>query len=147
DPAAPPAPQDRPAEASPPLAASQSPPPPHRALRIMLVEDHRDTASLMSRVLVHSGHVVQIADSLAAAMDLAQQPFDVLVSDLGLPDGDGCDLMRRLAPRGVRGIALSGLVSEDDVQRCHDAGFAEHLAKPVNIDMLLSTIAQVAATH
>jgi CheY-like chemotaxis protein len=118
-----------------------------RKLRIMLVEDHRDTASVMSKVLTRSGHIVETAGSVHDAVGLAEKPFDVIISDLGLPDGDGCDLMRQLAGRGqgAPAIALSGLASEEDVRRCRDAGFVEHLAKPVDVNMLLTTIAQVAS--
>jgi two-component system CheB/CheR fusion protein len=128
------------------LPATPSSIPPHagRALRIMLVEDHRDTASLMARVLARSGHQVELARSVRDALGLADRRLDVVISDLGLPDGDGCDLMRQLAPTGARGIALSGLVSEKDVQRCREARFVEHVAKPVNINVLLWTIRHVA---
>jgi len=132
---------------SPHAASSNGGPSVSRPLRIMLVEDHRDTAKLMSRVLARGGHVVEVANTVAAALELARQPFDVVISDLCLPDGDGCELMRQLAPRGFRGIALSGLASDDDANRCRDAGFARHLSKPVDMQTLLKAIADVASGY
>jgi two-component system CheB/CheR fusion protein len=114
--------------------------------RILLVEDHDDTANIMSTVLRHQGHTVRRAASVAAALQAAQaEPFDLLISDIGLPDGSGLDLMRQIRQRQpVRGIALSGFGMEDDVHRSRDAGFDEHLTKPVSLDVLETTIKRVA---
>jgi PAS domain S-box-containing protein len=113
--------------------------------RILLVEDHEDTAMIMSTVLRHQGHVVRRAASVAAALQAAQaEPFDLVISDIGLPDGSGLDLMRQLRLRQpVRGIALSGFGMEDDVRRSRDAGFDEHLTKPVSLEVLESTLRRV----
>jgi PAS domain S-box-containing protein len=113
--------------------------------RILLVEDHEDTAMIMSTVLRHQGHVVRRAASVAAALQAAQaEPFDLVISDIGLPDGSGLDLMRQLRLRQpVRGIALSGFGMEDDVRRSRDAGFDEHLTKPVSLEVLESTLKRV----
>ena len=93
-----------------------------RALRILLAEDHADTARVMGRLLTRLGHRVAVAKSVAAAVDLATAgEFDLLVSDLGLPDGSGLDLMRRLRP--MKGIALTGYGMEDDVEKTREAGF------------------------
>jgi CheY-like chemotaxis protein len=72
----------------------------------------------------------------------SRRDFDLMISDLGLPDGTGHDLMRQLIARkrGVKAIALSGYGMEDDVQRSRDAGFIEHLTKPVGIDRLQAAI-------
>jgi PAS domain S-box-containing protein len=113
--------------------------------RILLVEDHEDTAMIMSSVLRHQGHVVRRAASVAGALQAAQaEPFDLVISDIGLPDGSGLDLMRQLRLRQpVRGIALSGFGMEDDVRRSRDAGFDEHLTKPVSLEVLESTLKRV----
>ena len=80
---------------------------------------------------------------LAAA---ESRPFDVVVSDLGLPDGSGHDLMRRLRERRpVAGIAMSGYGTEDDIRRSREAGFAEHLVKPVDLAHLRAAILRTAA--
>ena len=115
--------------------------------RILLVEDHDDTAHVMSMVLQHQGHTVRRAGTVAAALQAAQaEPFDLLISDIGLPDGSGLDLMRQLRHRlrqPVRGIALSGFGMDDDITRSRDAGFEEHLTKPVSLDVLETTIKRV----
>ncbi len=126
--------------------ASAPRPAPARPLEILLVEDHADTARLTARLLEVDGHRVRIAASVAAAMDEAMaRPFDLLISDLGLPDGTGIDLMRRLsALRPVRGIALSGFGMDEDIERSRESGFAMHLTKPVDMDTIRAAIAQVA---
>jgi PAS domain S-box-containing protein len=120
-----------------------------RSLRILLIEDHADTAQAMADLLGLIGHEVRVAGSVAAALALAAAAgdggIDLVVSDLGLPDGSGHDLMRELAGRyGWKGIALSGYGMEDDVRRSRDAGFARHLTKPVDLETLKAAIRQVA---
>ena len=112
------------------------------ACRILLVEDHPDTARIMTRLLHGYGYTVTTADSVASALKAAgAQNFDVIISDLGLPDGSGHDLMRQILSRfSIRGIALSGYGMEEDIQRSHQAGFTEHLTKPVNMQKLRDTI-------
>lgn len=122
-------------------------PGPSRALRILLVEDHADTARTMSHLLQIEGHEVRTADTLATAMDLAgRERFDLLISDLSLPDGTGLDLMRHLRDTqpALKAIALSGHGSDEDIQRSHEAGFAEHLVKPIDLDQLHAAISLVA---
>ncbi len=115
--------------------------------RVLFVEDHADTARMTALVLRRAGYNVRVAESVATALAAAQeQDFDILVCDLGLPDGSGLAIMRALAPRGVKGIALTGFGQEVDVRNSHDAGFAEHLTKPVSIDELLETIGWLTPT-
>ena len=119
-----------------------------RGLHILLVEDHGDTAQMMLCVLELSGHRVQRAGDVAVALDMAaQHSFDVLISDLGLPDGSGLDLMRELRARGhmFPGIALSGYGQEKDVAQSASAGFHVHLVKPVDVDKLLQAIVKAAS--
>jgi len=119
------------------------------SLRILLVEDHADTAYVMRRLLSAKGHQVAVAGSIAAAMELCTDgAFDLLLSDLGLPDGSGLDLMRRLTDRSIRlpGIALSGYGQESDLQASRAAGFAAHLVKPVTLPKLEDAIARVITT-
>jgi len=120
--------------------------PGRRPLRILLVEDHVDTSAAMSRLLSRIGHHVRTAGTVRAAIDAARsESVDVVISDLGLPDGSGHDLMRLLRDVGpVRGIALSGYGTDDDVRRSHDAGFDTHLTKPTDFDRLVETIEQLA---
>lgn len=105
--------------------------------RILLVDDNEDTLRVMARLLRLSGHKVVTADSLNAAVSAADQPFDLLITDIGLPDGTGWELMNQLRQRGpVRGIAISGFSMDEDVRRSEAAGFVEHLSKPINPDDL-----------
>jgi PAS domain S-box-containing protein len=131
-----------PREESDPAAADD----PAGRVRVLLVEDHVDTARATVRLLERSGYKVTWADSVAAARRLAaEQPFDIVVSDLGLPDGDGHALMRQLKEQhGLPGIALSGFGMENDVQHGREAGFLEHLVKPVDVATLDQTIRRVA---
>jgi len=117
-----------------------------RPLHILLVEDHGVTAKLMRMVLTSDGHTVEMAGDIATALELADQhAFDLLLSDLGLPDGSGHDLMRQLRQRGHRfpGIALSGYGQAEDIQRSREAGFAAHLTKPASREAVIAAIAAV----
>ena len=122
------------------------PPASQERFHVLLVEDHADTARILAKLLNRSGFVVKTAGSVASALDLAaSQAFDVIVSDIGLPDASGYDLMREVRRRfGINGIALTGYGMDDDVRRSRDAGFAEHIVKPVNIAELRTVIARVA---
>jgi signal transduction histidine kinase len=128
------------------------------AARLLLVEDHPDTAQIMSRLLRRAGYEVTVAGSVAEGLAAAgfgmngasAEPAPALpqlvVSDLGLPDGTGHDLMRQLRERvDVRGIALSGFGMEEDVQRARAAGFSRHLTKPVEFEALLDAIRELLA--
>jgi two-component system CheB/CheR fusion protein len=118
-------------------------------VRLLLVEDHPETANVMRRLLTRRGYHVHHADRVATALMLADaEDFDVLVSDIGLPDGSGLDLMRHLRATGhpVAGICLSGFGMPDDVAQSHAAGFAEHLTKPVDMLQLEAAITRLTAT-
>ena len=97
------------------------------------------------------GHDVLHADSVEMALKVAERemrisPFNLVMSDLGLPDGSGLDLMRQLSSRyGLRGIALSGFGMDSDLAQSTAAGFSRHLVKPVDIATLRSTIAEMTA--
>jgi len=121
-----------------------------RPMRILLVEDHGVTAKLMGMVLTSDGHTVEAAGDIATALELAgQHAFDLLLSDLGLPDGSGHDLMCQLRQRGHKfpGIALSGYGQEEDIQRSREAGFAAHLTKPASREAVVGAIAFVTAAE
>ena len=119
---------------------------PVRRLSILLVEDHEDTLRVIARLLKRLGYVVTTARGVGEARDLAsRERFDLLVSDIGLPDGSGLDIMREIRDRqGVRGIALSGFGQDEDIARSREAGFADHLIKPVNFEVLREKIAAIA---
>jgi len=116
-------------------------------LHILLVEDHADTAEAMAELLSLLGYRVTTAATVAEALGTAgAERFDLVLSDLGLPDGSGLDLMRELGRRngeGVPGIALSGYGMEEDVRESLEAGFRKHLTKPVTLQQLEGAIREV----
>ncbi len=130
-------------------AASASPPPKAgtKSLRILLVDDHDDTRRILARLLRKRHHHVEVAGSVASAVDcLEKESFEILVSDIGLPDGSGHELMskaRALQP-GIRGIALSGFGMEEDRHRSAAAGFDRHITKPVDFAMLQQFLEETA---
>ena len=121
------------------------PPPKHRVLRILLVEDHEPSRTTLQRLLQRRGHFVAPAASLAQARSQAAGTrFDIMVSDLGLPDGTGQELMREMsAAYGLCGIALSGYGMAGDVRQSLDAGFHDHLTKPVDVNTLEQAMLRV----
>ncbi|HEX5177502.1 MAG TPA: ATP-binding protein, partial [Chthoniobacteraceae bacterium] len=120
---------------------------PRRSYRLLIVEDHADTQHSLTRLLERRGYEVRAVDGIGTALEASQAfPFDVLISDMGLPDGTGIDLIQRLSTeRRINAIALSGFGMEDDVRRSKDAGFAEHLTKPVDINKLDCVIQRIGA--
>jgi PAS domain S-box-containing protein len=106
-------------------------------VHLLVVEDHADTARILNRLLQKRGYIVRLASTIADALKIveaAAEPVDMIVSDVGLPDGTGYELMRRVrAIRPIPGIAMSGFGMEDDIARSRDAGFSEHLVKPVDV--------------
>jgi two-component system CheB/CheR fusion protein len=115
---------------------------PRRSVRILLVDDHRDTLSAMSRLLLKTGHEVTTASTLSAAIALCKSlTFDLLICDIQLPDGDGHELAAVARACGAKAISMTGFVVEDlSPER---PGFDGHLMKPVSFELLQSTIARV----
>jgi signal transduction histidine kinase len=109
---------------------------------ILVVEDHADTATVMKLLLERKGYRVQIASGMIEALQwAANNSFNLLICDIGLPDGSGLELMQTLRMRGdIKGIALSGFGMEEDVRNSIEAGFAEHLTKPVSYHRLRESI-------
>jgi len=109
-----------------------------RRRRILLVEDHRPTSVALTHLLSRRNYSVVAADCIADARSAARREnFDLLISDIGLPDGSGYELMAELHSRhGLIGIALTGYGMEDDVNRSLSAGFVTHLTKPVTMQAL-----------
>lgn len=118
-----------------------------RSLKVLLVEDNEFTSSAMAQVLEVLGHQVGLASNVAEALALAgAEPFDLLVSDIGLPDGSGLDVARawtRLQP-GKPSVAITGYGMDEDIRRCREAGFLNHLTKPVNFARLEGLISDYA---
>jgi CheY-like chemotaxis protein len=121
--------------------------PERQAMRILLVEDHEDTNRSLTNLLRRRGYHVQSALNFQSALDLSEkEEFDVLVSDLALPDGNGIDLMRKLSSKQpLFGIALTGFGMDADIRRSHEVGFRHHLVKPIDLNKLDALIQESAA--
>jgi hypothetical protein len=125
---------------------SRSRPKPAKSLRILLVEDHGDTRYTLSRLLSHFGHQIFVADSTHSALEILQsQKFDVVLSDIGLPDGSGYEIVseaKRKQP--VKAVAITGFGTDEDIRRGKEAGFDFHLVKPVDFHELRNVLDQVS---
>ena len=131
-----------PSPEAPPMQLDAEP----QGLRILLVEDHVPTARALTRLLKSFGHQPQAAGDIAGALKLAgAQRFDLVISDLGLPDGHGTTLMAELRKSGLKGIAVSGYGMQEDVDRCLAAGFGRHLTKPITTAQLRDAIRAVVS--
>jgi PAS domain S-box-containing protein len=136
-------PASRATSSPPPLMSSAT----AISCRVLLVEDHEDTRRVLSRLLTTFGCTVFTAGSVAEALKLSDaQDFDLLISDIGLPDGSGADIMRQLKKRGgdIKGVAISGFGQPEDHTRSREAGFNTHLTKPVNFNTLADVIRKMA---
>jgi CheY-like chemotaxis protein/anti-sigma regulatory factor (Ser/Thr protein kinase) len=129
-----------------PIAGTDSKVTPLRSLHLLLVDDHTDTRLVLSRILSKSGHEVATSDSAQGALKLLESSrFDVLISDIGLPDGNGYDLVREAKQKHpLKAVALSGFGTEEDIRRSLEAGFDYHLTKPVDINGLRSLLQKLA---
>ena len=114
-------------------------------LRIFVVENHDDTRVLLCILLEQMGHSVKTAASMNEALrEIPRSNCDVLISDIGLPDGDGWELMRRLERRPRYAIAMSGLGMSEDRAQSRDVGFRHHLVKPTGAEQLAEILESVA---
>lgn len=125
-----------------PAAHPLSPP------RVLLVDDHADTVRVTAHLLNRAGYEVRTATTVGEALQIAAgEPLSVVVSDIGLPDASGYDLMRQLRERhAIPGIAVSGFGSEEDRRLSAAAGFVGHVLKPVKMSELKEAIAKALAT-
>lgn len=120
--------------------------PARRSLQILFVEDHEDSRTVLESLLTSGGHRVSAVGTAGAALALfAADQFDVVLSDLGLPDISGLELMRQIQQmRPVQAIALSGYGMEEDMRQSREAGFSAHLTKPINLDQLLRLLDEIS---
>ena len=118
-----------------------------RSLHLLLVDDHADTRDVLARLLAKCGHDVVTSGSIQSALKLLETGrFDALISDIGLPDGSGYDLVREAKRRQpLKGVALSGFGTEEDVRRSAEAGFDYHLTKPIDFPSLQSLLQKIAS--
>jgi PAS domain S-box-containing protein len=126
---------------------SQAPQKPAKSLRILLVEDHGDTRQTLSRLLSHFGHQISVADNTQSALDVMEsQKFDVVLCDIGLPDGSGYDVISEAKRKQrVKAVALTGFGTEEDIRHGKEAGFDFHLVKPIDFHELRTVLDQVGA--
>jgi hypothetical protein len=139
DPARRPAPEPAVRAAPRPAPAATTAP---ERLPVLLVEDHSDSAEALANLLTLAGCEVTVADSVAAALAAIKPEHRLLISDLALPDGSGRDLLRKLRAGGseLDAIVLSGFGTDDDVRKSLEAGFRQHLTKPVDIEALMAAV-------
>jgi PAS domain S-box-containing protein len=117
------------------------------SLQVLIVDDHVETLRVLSALLRKRGHNVSTAGSMQKALQLLEAgPFDVLISDIGLPDGDGHGLIRAAKQRhALKGIALSGFGMDDDRRNSRESGFDYHLTKPIEFQKLESVLREIAS--
>ena len=125
-----------------PLAANGALP---ASLQILLVDDHAETLRVLAGLLRKRGHEVAVADTMEGALKLLESTrFDALISDIGLPDGDGYQLIRTAKQhQAVKGVALSGFGMDDDLRASLESGFDYHLTKPVEFQKLESVLREI----
>jgi PAS domain S-box-containing protein len=117
-----------------------------RRLRLLVVDDHDGTARMLERILQSLGHSVRSAGSIAETMSLLErETFDMLISDIGLPDGSGYELVQRVHERvRLPAIAVSGYGMVEDMERSKATGFDEHIVKPLDIGQLDKAIRRLS---
>jgi PAS domain S-box-containing protein len=118
-----------------------------KQLRILLVEDHHDTRHALSRLLTHFGHQTSVADSTRRAFEMmASQQFDLVLCDIGLPDGSGYDVISQAKQKGpIKAVAITGFGTDEDIRRSKEAGSDFHLVKPVDFQELQMVLEQAGA--
>lgn len=115
-------------------------------LKVYVVENHVDTREFLTFMLEELGHTVMVADTMSTALREAPAcDCDVLISDIGLPDGDGWELLSRLnLRRPMYAIAMSGFGTTTDRARSKAAGFKHHLVKPMGLEQLEGILDEAA---
>jgi len=116
-----------------------------QSVKILLVDDHADTLVSLGRLLTRRGHLVTTAATCAEGVKLAlTETFDIIISDLGLPDRSGNELIREIRLKSdIPAIALSGYGMENDLSVSKSAGFNKHLTKPVHVALLQDYIEEL----
>jgi PAS domain S-box-containing protein len=135
---------------TPPRANGSQPTPSSssRPITILLVEDHEPTRTAVAKLLTRRHYEVKLAATAEEARRLfSRENFDLVISDIGLPDGNGYELMQEMRQRNeaVRGIALTGYGMDQDIAKSEASGFAAHLIKPVRVESLESALAAATA--
>jgi CheY-like chemotaxis protein len=118
-------------------------------ISILVVEDHGDTRRVLTGLLGHFGHSISAADNVESALAfLRAKHFDAIVSDLALPDGSGCEVIRAAKRwQHLTAVALTADGEDEDVRRGRDAGFDYHLTKPIDFAQLRTVLEQIALAN
>jgi two-component system cell cycle response regulator DivK len=117
-------------------------------VHVLLIEDNESNAYLVRFLLERRGHTVDVAATGATgAAHAATNGYDVILLDLRLPDGDGCDFAQRFTPRGVPVIAVSAHALAADQQRALEVGCAGFIEKPIDVSNFVDTVETIAATR
>lgn len=117
------------------------------SLKILVVDDSYDTSSMMRLLLQKDGHSIKTADSVQnALLEINKNHFDMIISDLSLPDGDGKDLIKKLRQENstILAIAATGYCTPEDIKACQAAGFDAHIGKPFDFKELMNTINELS---
>ena len=116
---------------------------------ILLVEDHQDSATVIARIVRNMGHAVIVSHNVADALtELRAQRFDLVLSDIGLPDGTGIELLAKAREFcSTPMIALTGYGMEDDLVKYREAGFLHQLTKPIRFEQLAELLRDFGARH
>ena len=116
-------------------------------MRILVVEDHGETLQTLARLLSHFGHEISVADCTRSALEFVQaKQFDVVLCDIGLPDGSGYDIISEAKRKqSVEGVALTEFDRDEDIRRGKEAGFDFHLTKPVDFHELRTVLGQIGS--
>lgn len=126
---------------------------PSPSLKILLVENHEDTLVYLAKYMNRRGHeVISTRNKQQALEALSANAVDVLISDIGLPDGDGWELMREVQAINLPtyGIAMSGFGMSSDKEKSLQAGYKHHLIKPFmpeELDVILDEAARVVVAR
>ena len=116
-------------------------------LRLLIVDDSEDSVEMMGHLLREHGALVTTATSGAAALKYAHDGrFELVISDIGMPEIDGLEMIRRLREQtrhaSVPAVALTGFTSDEDIQAIYQAGYTAYLAKPIDFELMLKVVAK-----
>lgn len=116
-----------------------------KVLRILVVDDHEPTLAVLKRLLRLEGHLVKTTAASRYALEIARgESFDIVMTDIGLPEMDGCALLAELrAIQPMKAIALTGFGMPDEVVAVNEAGFDDVLVKPISFETLIRSVEQV----
>jgi len=116
-------------------------------LRLLIVDDSEDSVEMIGLLLRQQGAHVTTVTSGAAALEYATDgQFELVISDIGMPEIDGLEMIRRLRKQTrhatVPAVALTGFTTDEDIQEIYTARYTAHLPKPIDFDLMLKVVAK-----